>query len=82
MMLEWDIGTRTGFERTVGRAGKHLQQNLDAATWSEVEQTYSGPDYESTHRSLLAFYRLFRRAAESVGRHYGYAVPRCIRHHG
>jgi aminoglycoside 6-adenylyltransferase len=75
MRLEWEIGVKTGFEKSVGRAGKHLQKHLEPEVWREFEYTYAGADYDSIYESFLTFYRLFKRTAESVGQHYGYRFP-------
>ena len=75
MMLEWEIGTRTGFDKSIGKAGKHLRKYLEPEVWAEIQQTYADADYDNTWESLFAFHRLFKRSAEFVGQEYGFRFP-------
>ena len=74
-MLEWYIGVTTGFEKSIGRAGRHLEKYLESEMWMEFEKTYAGSDYDEIFESMLTFCELFNRIAELVGQHYGYTYP-------
>jgi len=74
-MLGWYIGVAGGFERSLGSEGKNLKQHLGPEDWREFESTYTGPGYGDIWESLLVIHRLFKRAGQLVGDHYGYEFP-------
>ena len=74
-MLGWEIGTRTGFDKSLGKAGSRLQDFLPPDVWRQYEQTYGDADFARTWESLSLFYRLFRSTAEVVGQAHGFRFP-------
>ena len=45
-MLGWEVGTRTGFDRSVGKSGSKLKEYLSPEQWRQFLRTY--PDSKST----------------------------------
>ena len=74
-MLEWDIGIKTGFGTSIGKAGRHLQKYLEPEIYREFEQIYTDSNYDDIWNSLFLFYKLFKKTAESVAKEYGFQFP-------
>jgi len=74
-MLGWEIGTRTGFDRSLGKAGTRLQEYLPPEDWNQYRLTYADADLGHIWESLSVFYELFRRTAEAVGHAHGFRFP-------
>jgi len=74
-MFEWDIGIKTGFKKSSGKGGRHLQKYLEPEIWKEFEQTYTDSNYDNIWNSLFLFYKLFKKRAESVAQEYGFQFP-------
>lgn len=72
MMLGWEIGVRTGWDKSLGSTGKHLETLLPPDVWNEYGATYVGPDYDDIWESLFLFHRIFQRSAERVAEEFGY----------
>ena len=75
MMLGWEVGTRTGFDKSLGKAGSRLQDYLPPDVWRQFLPTYADAEYAHVWESLSVFYRLFRRTAEAVGQAHGFVFP-------
>ncbi len=75
MMLGWEIGIRTGWEKSLGSNGKHLEDLLVPDVWKEYRRTYVGSDYDDLWESLFLFHSIFRRSAEFVGAKCGFRFP-------
>ena len=76
MMLEWEIGIRQGFDRSIGFKGKHLEKYLAPEVWRDYEKTFVGSDYEDLWESLFLSYRIFKKAAEYVASECGFTYPK------
>ncbi len=74
-MLNWFVGTKTGFSCSPGKMGKYLQRYLAPELWAMLLNTYAGGSYESTWEALYAMGDLFRIIALQVGVHFGYEYP-------
>jgi len=74
-MFEWDIGIKTGFKKSIGKAERYLQKHLEPEIWKEFEQTYADSNYDNIWNSLFVFYNLFKKTAESVAQEYGFQFP-------
>jgi aminoglycoside 6-adenylyltransferase len=75
MMLGWEIGIRTGWERSVGSKGNNLEALLSPEVWREYKRTYVGSDFGDLWESLFLFYGIFTRSAEFVAAERGYSFP-------
>lgn len=69
-MLEWYIGTKTGFGVSVGMWGKFFKKYLPAELYELYTKTYSG--FEMLWSAVFAACELFRTVAPVVGQHFGY----------
>ena len=61
-----------------GLFGRGLQRYVDAGTWSELEQTYTGADPEANWTALFRTADLFRRVGIETGRALGYTYPHAV----
>ncbi len=75
MMLEWEIGIRTGWTKSLGTKAKHLESYLPPDAWNEYRKTYVDSDYDNLWESLLLFHRIFRSSAEFVAEKRGFRFP-------
>ena len=76
MMLGWDIGIRTGWEKSLGSKGKHLEGLLTPDVWNEYKRTYVDSDYDNLRESLFLFHSIFKKSAEFVAEKCGFRFPR------
>ena len=76
MMLEWEIGIRTGWRKSLGSKAKNLENYLAPDVWNEYRRTYVDSDYDNLWESLFLFYRIFRSSAEFVAEKHGFHFPR------
>lgn len=74
-MLEWRVECDHDWSLKTGNLGKGLRKHLPADTWTELVETFTGPDPESNWTALFAMVALFGRVAEEVGRALGYRYP-------
>ena len=74
-MFEWEIGLKTGFDKSTGKAGKYLQKYLEPAVWNDFEKTYSDFDFDNIWDSLFMLSGLFRKSAEYVAKNKTYQFP-------
>jgi aminoglycoside 6-adenylyltransferase len=65
-MIDWYIGTATGFAVTTGKSGKHLQAHLPAELYSKILATYPNADGEHIWTSLFLMTDIFRDLANEV----------------
>ena len=75
MMLGWEIGIRTGWEKSLGNKGKYLEDFLPADAWGEYKKTYVGSNWDYLWESLFLFHGIFRRSAKFVAAERGYRFP-------
>lgn len=69
-MLEWYIGTKTGFSVSVGMWGKYFKKYLPVELYELYSKTYS--DFDMLWNAVFAACELFRTVAPAVGQHFGY----------
>lgn len=74
-MLNWYFGVRTKFEKSPGKFGKYLREGLESELWSLIEATYAGADLDATWEALFNMDVLFRLAAHSVAKEFGFTYP-------
>jgi len=75
MMLGWEIGIRTGWEKSLGSQGKHLETLLSPDVWTDYKSTYVDSDYDNLWESLFLSYRIFKRSADFVAEKRGFRFP-------
>jgi aminoglycoside 6-adenylyltransferase len=74
-MLEWHVGIRTGFEKNIGKMGKHLQRDLSPNHWSRLQKTYAEAAPDQIWNALLASADLFREMATLIAEHFDLPYP-------
>ena len=74
-MLTWYYGVQTEFEQDAGKLGRYLHQELPAAWWTLLEESYAGAEFADIWQALFKMGELFRLAAAAVADVYGFAYP-------
>lgn len=74
-MLAWRVGIETGFTKSVGKLGKHLERLIGHEDWSKFIATYSDANNLRIWDSLFHMCRLFRETALHVAKHFGFEYP-------
>lgn len=74
-ILEWRIELDHEWSIRPGAYGRGLERRLPADIWSELAETYVGPEVEENWDALFRTTALFRRMATEVGDALGYAYP-------
>jgi aminoglycoside 6-adenylyltransferase len=75
MMFEWEIGIRSGWEKSLGPNGKDLERHVSPDRWRDYTETYVDADYGRLWDSLFRFLELFNESARYVARKRGYGFP-------
>jgi aminoglycoside 6-adenylyltransferase len=75
MMLEWEIGIRTGWDQSIGSGGKYLESRLEPDVWETYRKTYVGSCYDEIWDSLFVFLGVFKRSAKFVADEYDFSFP-------
>lgn len=74
-MLQWRIECDHDWSLKTGTLGKGLSKHLAADTWTEVVDTFTGPEPQSNWDALFKMIDLFGRTAEEVAHALGYGYP-------
>jgi len=75
LMLSWEIGIKTGFNKSIGSKGKYLQKYLEEEKWNQYLKTYVDSDYEKIWDSIFLFLDFFMDSAAFVAGKYNYILP-------
>lgn len=65
-MIRWQVGIATGFQVSIGKNHKYLQQYVDPAVWTQLLATYPPADHEQIWQALHQTGDLFRQFALDV----------------
>lgn len=65
-MITWQVGIATGFQVSVGKNHKYLQQYVDPEVWTQLVATYPQAEYEQIWQALQQTGNLFRQVALDV----------------
>lgn len=71
-VIDWYIGTETGFSVSTGKGGKFLQKYLEPETYSKLLLTYSDAGIERSKTSLMVMTELFSSLAKHTAQKLGY----------
>ncbi len=74
-MLSWQLGFEKGFNFSIGKNYKYLQQNLNPDLWQALLETWRMDGYGCTRQSLLKCLNLFRQTSRTVAEQFGYHYP-------
>ena len=75
LMLSWEIGVKTGFNKSIGVNGRFLQSLLEPEKWDQYSQTYVDSDYENIWDSIFRFYDIFTQSALFIAKEYNFIYP-------
>ena len=76
LMLSWEIGFKTGFNKSIGEKGKYLQQFLEPEKWEMYVKTYVDSDFERIWDSIFLFHEIFTQSAKIIAKEYNYQFPK------
>lgn len=65
-MLSWQLGFEKGFNFSIGKDYKYLQQQLDPELWQALLKTWRMDGFDHTRRSLVACLNLFHQTSRTV----------------
>jgi len=65
-MIEWYIGTQTGFTVSVGKGGKFIKRYLPEETYNKILATYSDAQPQNNWNALFLMTELFGELASAV----------------
>lgn len=71
-MIDWYIGTQTGFSVATGKMGKYYKRYLSPDLYRQYASTYSGSDYADIWASVDEMCDLFHLLAVGVAAHFGF----------
>ena len=74
-MLSWQLGFEKGFNFSIGKDYKYLQQHLDPEVGQALLDTWRMDGFDQTRASLIACLNLFRNTSKSVSEVSGYSYP-------
>jgi ribosomal protein S18 acetylase RimI-like enzyme len=74
-MLTWYFGIQTGFQKSPGKLGKYMREDLGEELWEELMATYSGAQPARAWNSLFRMGEIFREVAQAVAQAFGYEYP-------
>jgi aminoglycoside 6-adenylyltransferase len=72
-MLDWWVACDSNWSLPAGGNGKGLKRRLPPGIWAELETTFAGANVEQNWEALFRMIALFRRVAQDVAGHLGYA---------
>lgn len=75
LMLSWEVGLNSGFNKSIGPKGKYLQKFLEPEKWEQYLKTYVDSDYENIWDSIFLFHDIFMRSAAFVAKEYNFILP-------
>jgi len=71
-MIEWYIGTKHGYDLSVGKDGKYYKRYLTPEIYARYCATYSGSNYDEIWMSVCAMCDLFHDLALQVAEHFDF----------
>lgn len=72
-LLSWYAGTNTGFNKTIGKFGKYLQDYLEPELWDSFTRTYVDADYAHLWDGVFEMCTLFHYVALKISTDYRYS---------
>lgn len=74
-MMSWQIGAEQGYNFSLGKNYKYINQYLPEEDWEELLSTYMENNYENMWQSLFTCYHLFRKYSQVTAQSLGYNYP-------
>lgn len=74
-MMEWRMEIDHNWSVKTGAHGRGIKKYFDAATWKELEATFTGADIQENWHALFRTIDLFRRISLEVGERMVFTYP-------
>ena len=74
-MLSWQVGIEKGFDFSIGKQFKYLQQHVSDASWQRLCATWNAGSPEACGEALVGMLALFREVSKDVAQRFGYSYP-------
>lgn len=74
-MMSWKIGVEQGFNLSLGKNYKFIDQYLPKEDWDKLLSTYSQEGYSQMWQSLFTCFELFRKYSKTVASKLNYKYP-------
>lgn len=74
-MISWQVGIQQGFDFSLGKNYKFLDQYIPEKMWKRLIATYKMDSYAQMWEALEQCMALFREASAEVARRLGYEYP-------
>lgn len=74
-MMAWQIGSKQGYDFSVGKNSKWIDRYLPDEDWENLLSTYSQNGCPEMWRSLFTCYAIFRKYSKAVSESHGFKYP-------
>ena len=74
-MLSWQVGLEKGFDFSIGKQFKYLQQHVSDAAWQRLRATWNTGSPADCQNALVGMLALFREVSKDVAERFGYTYP-------
>ncbi len=74
-MLSWQVGLEKGFDFSIGKQFKYLQQHVSDATWQRLCATWNAGSPSACAEALDSMLAMFREVSKDVSERFGYSYP-------
>lgn len=74
-MLSWQVGLEKGFDFSIGKQFKYLQQHVSDTTWQRLCATWNAGSPSACAEALMGVLALFREVSKDVSERFGYIYP-------
>lgn len=74
-MLSWQVGLEKGFDFSIGKQFKYLQQHISESTWQRLCATWNAGSPAACAKALVGMLALFREVSKDVAERFGYTYP-------
>ena len=74
-MLSWQIGLEEGFDFSIGKKFKYLQQYVSSTIWQQLCATWNSGSPEACRTALDGMLGLFREISKDVADRMKYEYP-------
>lgn len=71
-MIDYFLGTQSGFNLTTGKSGKYFKKYLPRELYDKYAATYSGSEYSDIWRAVDVMCDLFHELALNVAEYFGF----------
>jgi aminoglycoside 6-adenylyltransferase len=74
-MMSWQIGAERGYDFSLGKNYKFIDQYLPTEDWEALLATFKENNYENMWQSLFTCYQLFQKYSQTAAHTLGYHYP-------